>query len=190
MQWLGNLALFMLVSGLMLEMIADTKYYKFARFVAGVILLLQFISPITEQEGIRNRFSAVFYNFDFALGSERVLEEIYRVNGQRENTVLEKYKQTIAEQIEQILQKNGLCLIHAELLVKTDGNIQSMQVRAAYLDGSEKKEIVVPTVMPVRIGEQKKQDAVTPVELYIRGVLAEFYQLEENKIEVVIQEAD
>ena len=49
MQWLGNLALFMLVSGLMLEMIADTKYYKFARFVAGVILLLQFISPITEQ---------------------------------------------------------------------------------------------------------------------------------------------
>lgn len=190
MQWLGNLALFMLVSGLMLEMIADTKYYKFARFVAGVILLLQFISPITEKEGIRNRFTAVFQNFDFALGSERVLEEIYQVNGQTENAVLETYKQTISEQVDQILQKNGLYLIRAELSVKTDGSIQRMQIRASYLDGSGKKEILVPTIMPVQIREEEKQDMATPLELYIREVLTEFYQLEENKIEVVIQEAD
>ena len=119
-----------------------------------------------------------------------MLEEIYQVNGQTENAVLETYKQTISEQVDQILQKNGLYLIRAELSVKTDGSIQRMQIRASYLDGSGKKEILVPTIMPVQIREEEKQDMATPLELYIREVLTEFYQLEENKIEVVIQEAD
>ena len=48
MQWICNIALFLVLSGIMLELIADTKYYKFARWVAGVILLLQFFKPLTE----------------------------------------------------------------------------------------------------------------------------------------------
>jgi len=190
MQWITNIALFLVLSGLLLEMIADTKYYKFARFVAGVILLLQFICPITTHDDIGNRFSAVFQNFDFTLGSERILEEIYQVDGETENRVLSAYQQTLSEQIDHILQNNGLYLIHAETLVGKDGSINKLNVRASYLDGSGGKKILIPTVIPVRIGEEKKTDTMSPVELYIREVLAEFYQLEENKIEVVIQEAN
>lgn len=190
MQWISNMALFLVVSGLLLEVIADTKYYKFARFVAGIILLLQFISPITEREDIGRRFTAVFQNFDFALGSERVLEEIYQAGGETENKVFNAYKETISEQVDYILQKNGLYLIHAEVSVERSGSIKNMMVRAAYLDGSGKTDIVIPTVAPVRIGEEAKPETVSPLELYIREALAEFYQLEENKIEVVIQEAN
>ena len=43
MEWVCNISLFLVFSGLLLELIADTKYYKFARWVASVILLLQFI---------------------------------------------------------------------------------------------------------------------------------------------------
>ena len=51
---------------------------------------------------------------------------------------------------------------------------------------------MIPTVVPVRLEEKGKKEkkTVSPMELYIREVLAEFYQLEENKIEVVIQEAE
>ena len=42
MQWIRDIALFLVFSGILLEMIADTKYYKFAKWVAGLILLLQF----------------------------------------------------------------------------------------------------------------------------------------------------
>ena len=44
--------------------------------------------------------------------------------------------------------------------------------------------------MPVNISEVPKKNTVSPLELYIRETLAEFYQTEENKIEVVIQEAE
>ena len=190
MQWIVNMAMFLVISGLMLELIADTKYYKFARFVAGIIFLLQFIRPLTEHDDMGNRFAALFRNFDYALGSERVLEEIYQAGGETESRVLEEYKQTILEQIDRILQKNGLYLQQGDISVETDGNIERIVVRAAYEDGSADRGILVPTVVPVRIGEETKTDMVSPLELYIREVLAEFYQLEENKIEVVIQEAN
>ena len=95
MQWICNIALFLVLSGILLEMIADTKYYKFARWVAGTILLLQFLKPLTETGGLWERFMAVFQSFDYALGTDKVLEDIYQVNGQTENSVLEKYKETI-----------------------------------------------------------------------------------------------
>lgn len=192
MQWITNIAFFLVLSGILLEMIADTKYYKFARFVAGIILMLQFFKPLTETDKIGERFSIVFHNFDFALDSERVSEEIYQISGKTENTVLDTYKQTIAEQVNHILENNGLTMEQIQLSVKSDGSIQSMKIRAVYMDGSDNTAIVIPTVMPICVNSEKQTevDTVSPLELYIRTVLAEFYQLEENKIEVVIQEAD
>ena len=190
MQWICNITLFLIFSGILLELIADTKYYKFARWVAGIILLLQVIQPMTKVEDIGGRFLAIFDSFDYALGTDKVLEEIYRVNDRTESTVLEEYKKSVSEQIDRILQKNGLGLAVAEIAVAEDGTLDELKVRANYLDGREKTGILIPTVIPVRIGEVEKKERVSPLELYIRENLAEFYQMDENKIEVVIQEAE
>lgn len=194
MQWICNLALFMVLSGILLEMIADTKYYKFARWVAGVILLLQFAEPFTEPERIWEKFTASFLSFDYGLGTDKVLEEIYCVDEAAESRVLAGYKENVSRQIGRLLEKNELVLIRAELAVADSGEILSMEILAEYQDGTEEGagRIVIPTVVPVRLEEKGKKEkkSVSPMELYIREVLAEFYQLEENKIEVVIQEAE
>jgi len=189
MQWVCQIAMFLVVSGIVLELIADTKYYKFAKWVTGVILLLQFLTPIAENEFTWNRFNTIFDTFDYALGTERVLEEIYSADQQTENKVLAEYKADIAGQIDRILRNNGLNLVQAEIDVAEDGTIEALRVQAAYLDGTEEKELLIPTVAPVRIGEEIKKKTKSPLELYIRGELAEFYRIEENKTEVVIQEA-
>lgn len=190
MQWICSIAMYLVLSGIILELIADTKYYKFARWVAGVILLLQFLKPMTDTEEVWNRFTASFRSFDYAIGTDRVLEDIYKVDEQAEYSVLKEYKEGIAEQINRILQKNGLNLVQAEIDVAEDGTIENLWIWADYLDGSEERQKLIPTVVPVRIGEKVKKDAVSPFELYIRELLAEFYQVEENTIEVVIQEAE
>lgn len=190
MQWVCNIALFLVFSGILLEMIADTKYYKFARWVAGVILLLQFLKPLAETDGLWSRFMAQFQSFDYALGADKILEEIYQVNGQTEGSVLEKYKENISLQINEILQKNGLRLEMAELSVEENGKLEFMKVWARYQDKQKQTGIWIPTVAPVNVSEEQKKDTVSPLELYIRETLAEFYQMDENKIEVVIQEAE
>jgi len=188
MQWICSIALFMVLSGVMLELIADTKYYKFARWVAGVILLLQFLKPFTEAEHLWDRFVSGFASFEYALGTDRVLEELYAVSGQRSQSVLNGYKESVALQIDKILRNNGLKLEHLEISVKEDGTIEEMKVQAVYLDTEERTKIWIPTVAPINASEIKQ--IVSPLELYIRETLAEFYRMEKNKIEVVIQEAE
>jgi len=190
MQWICSIAMFLVLSGIVLELIADTKYYKFARWVAGVILLLQFFRPLTESDITWSRFNAIFGSFDYALGTDRVLEEIYAVDEKAECSVLAEYKAGIEEQIHRILQKNGLKPVQTELFVAEDGTIEKMWVWAEYRDGTEDRNSLIPTVAPVRIGAQVKKNFVSPLELYIRETLAEFYQIEESNIEVVIQEAE
>ena len=190
MQWICSIALYMVLSGILLEMIADTKYYKFARWVAGVILLLQFIRPVAEAENLWNRFTATLLSFDYAMGADKILEEIYSANLTVENSVLVSYKSSISDQIGQLLYTNGLQLVGTELSVTEFGEIEKLSVTASYLDTEEPVPgIWIPTVIPVNPNRESKKNAFSPIELYIRGVLAEFYQIEENKIEVVIQEA-
>ena len=191
MQWLCSIALFLVLSGIVLELIADTKYYKFARWVAGVIFLLQVLHPLTENDGIWKRFTAVFHSFDYALGTERVLEEIYQVNGQTQETVLETYKEKVAMQIGEMIEKNGLTLQGMEMEVEENGKIYELQILATYQDKKEQEGFIrIPTVAPVKLSEETKKETVSPMELYIRETLAEFYQTDENKIVVVIQEAE
>lgn len=190
MQWICNIAMFLVLSGILLELIADTKYYKFAKWVSGVLLLLQFLQPVSSAEDIWNRFTANFTSFDYALGTERVVEDIYRIEEQTENSVQIAYKETIAGQIDRKLQENGLKLTEADISVKEDGTIEKLRIRATYLDGTMEREVLVPTVVPVRIGEEQEKKTVSPLELYIREMLAEFYQIDENKLEVVIVNAE
>ncbi len=190
MQWICSIAMFMVLSGIVLELIADTRYYKFARWVSGVILLLQFIRPLVSSDEIWSRFLTKFSSFDYALGTDRVLEDVYFGEEYAENAVLTVYKDSISEQIGKLLEKNGLKLISTELAVSDDGSIKNMRVWAVYLDGTERPGIVIPTVVPVRIGETPTEKFATPLELYIREMLADFYQIEESSIEVIIQEAE
>ena len=58
----------------------------------------------------------------------------------------------------------------------------------------EKEEIVqeikIVEIKRVQLKETVKKEVVSPIELYIRDCLSEFYQMDKNKIEVVIQEVE
>ena len=188
MQWIRDIALFLVFSGILLEMISDTRYYKFAKWVAGMILLLQFLKPLAETENFGNRLFSGLMSFDYALGTDRVLEEIYETDEQTENSVLSEYKKKVEEQVDHILKNNGLRLSGTKISVAEDGSLQELFVLAVYEDQREEREILVPTVSPIRLPEPPKQDAVSPMELYIRELLASVYGMDERKVEVMIQE--
>ncbi len=191
MEWVCNIALFLVFSGLLLELIADTKYYKFAQWVASTILLLQFIQPFTDVESIWNKFTTSFQTFNYAMKTDKVVEQLYQVGEQTETKVLQSYKRTISEQIEQLLQKNGLLLKQMELDIETTGELEWLKVEAMYQGEKELiQEIKIVEIEPIKLEETVKKEVVSPMELYIRDCLSEFYQIDKNKIEVVIQEVE
>ena len=189
MEWVCNISLFLVFSGLLLELIADTKYYKFARWVAGLILLLQFIQPFTEVETIWERFTASFQSFDYAMGTDKVVEEFYQIGEKTETSVLQNYKKVISEQITQLLQNSKIQVKQIELDIKPTGEIEWLKIKATY----QEEEMLVQKIKTVEISSIKLEEVIkkedfSPIELYIRDSLAEFYQMDKNKIEVVMQD--
>ncbi len=196
MEWLKTIAMYLLLFGLLLEMIEDTKYYKFVKWVAGVILLLQFVRPFAQTQNLWERFQASFLSFDYAMGAERVLEEIYSAGETSQQTVLKTYQEAIYGQIEEILKQYSLELVQASADIGENGEIQKLSVLAAYRTGEEENpgtgRLVIPTVVPVqgmKPEEKEQKKSASPMELYIRDILAEFYRMDANKIEVGIKEA-
>ena len=168
MEWVCNIALFLVFSGLLLELIADTKYYKFAQWVASTILLLQFIQPFTDIESIWNKFTTSFQTFDYAMKTDKVVEQLYQVGEQTETKVLQSYKMAISEQVEQLLQKHGLQLKQIELEVKSTGELVWLKVRAIYQEKEEVvEEIKIIEIEPIKLEETVKKEVVSPMELYI-----------------------
>ena len=192
--WIQNLAIYMVISGLLLEMIAETKYYKFARWVVGVMLMLQLMKPVVETGNLWERFLSSLRSFDYALGTERVLEEIYAVEGEQEKSVLESYKKSIELQVEKLLQEHEVSPVYMETEVSKDGTILSLYVCGQYLTEEEKEDgVFIPTVAPVeKIHVTEKENSkpnTSPMEIYLCEKLAEFYHVEENKRDVEIREA-
>ena len=191
MKWVVSIAAFLLLSELFLELVSETKYARFARWVSGVIFLLLFLEPFTEKDAMFARLQSSIQSFWFAMGTERVPEELYRTEEYMENSVLLSYKESVSEQIAKILEQNELSLQKTEMEVQDTGELAWLFVKARYRDGAEKEpKIVIPTIPLVEAGAQNVQNIVSPMELYIRERLAEFYQMDVNKIEVVIEEAD
>ena len=194
LDWMKEFAMFLVISGLLLEMIAETKYYKFARWVIGVILILQLLRPIADAQNLWERFGASFQSFHYALGSERILEEIYSVQGQQQQSVLESYKKSITTQVDKILKEHKVSLVYTEMEIAEDGTLKKLSVCGEYCSSiPQNNQIFVPTVVPIaeitlsERMEEKPNDS--PMEVYLCETLAEFYRIEENKIEVKIKEA-
>lgn len=194
LEWIKEFAMFLVISGLLLEMIAETKYYKFARWVTGVILILQLLRPIADAQNLWEKFSASFASFHYALGSERVLEEIYSAQGEQTQSVLKSYKESIVLQVEKILDRHEISLLDTEIEIAEDGTIQRLIVYGAYRsEKTTENSILIPTVVPIgniTLEEKEKEKPNdSPMEIYLCETLAEFYRIEENKIEVEIKEA-
>jgi len=194
LEWVREIAIFLVISGLILEMMEETKYYKFARWVVGTILILQLLRPLTEAQNLWERFQATLLSFDYALGSEKVLEEIYSAPEGAAKSVLSSYKASVSEQVEKILNRHGISLLSAEMEIAEDGEMLDLYVLGEYrTEPKEEGVIAIPTVIPigkVEISEkEKKDDIASPMEVYLGEVLAEFYRIGERQVKVVIQEA-
>lgn len=190
-EWIKNIAMFLVISGLLLEMIAETKYYKFARWVTGVILILQLIQPFVDTQNLWERFLASFRSFDYAIGSERVLEEIYATTDVSAQSVLKSYRESIIGQVETILNQYSIGLVDTEIEIKEDGTLEWLYVLGEYKT-KEEAFVRIPTVVPVEITKEQweeEQNVISPMELYLQEILAEFYHVDKNRINVVIQEA-
>ena len=194
-EWIETIAMFLVMAGLLLEMLAETKYYKFVRWVVGVILMLQLLRPFADTQELWERFTASVRSFDYAMGSERVMEEIYAASEGTSESVQNQYKAMLEEQVAKLLQQHEITLRRLETEIGEDGALLRLYVYGQYKTEESDGLVQIPTIEPIapvtitENEEEKENGIMSPLELYLCERLAEFYRIEESRIYVEIGEA-
>ena len=194
MEYIKQIAFFMVFSGIVLELTTDTKYHKFSEWVIGILLILKLVRPWIEEKPVWEQFLYRFASFEYALGADEITEQLFSAEESVERSVRSAYEETLTAQIEHLLNNSKLTLVSASYeLEQSAGELKKISITAAYRTSEEENDterIQIRPVEQVVIGEQKEQqpEVVTPMELYIKNLLADFYQLPADNIYVNIQE--
>lgn len=193
MNYIKEIAFFMVFSGIILELTADTKYHKFSEWVVGLLLILKLIKPWMEHEPIWEQFLYRFASFEYVLGMDEVTEQLFSAEEAVERSVQSAYEETLNAQIEHLLHNSKLTLVAASYeFEERTGELKRMAITAVYQMGREEAEnqIQIRPIENVVIGEREEQqlEVITPMELSIKKMLADFYQLSVDNINVNIRE--
>ncbi len=194
MTYIKEIAFFMVFSGILLELTADTKYHKFSEWVIGLLLILKLVKPWMEDRPIWEQFLYRFSSFEYVLGVDEVTEQLFSAEEAVERSVRSAYEETLNAQIEHLLHGSRLTLVAASYeFEERTGELKQMAITAAYQTSKEETEegqIQIRPVEKVVIGEREEQqlEVITPMELYVKNLLADFYQMPADNINVNIRE--
>ena len=87
---------------------ADSKYEQYIRFFAGALLILLTVSPLLDAAGLDMRLERLFARFSSEMEAEDLKKEMWAMDGQRRNAVLEQYRAAAEADIESMALEEGL----------------------------------------------------------------------------------
>lgn len=197
MDIIRQLAFFMIFSGIMLELVAGTKYQKFVEWVVGLLLILQIAAPLAKGGGLWEKFLYRLRSFEYSIQQDAAFDRIVAGEEQAEASVQEAYERVLEEQLRQLLQKEQLVVEQVKFYFEESGvGLRGLMVLAA----TEQKEteeagrqglVTIRRIGPVsleQVPSKTEQKLLTPKEIHLTKLLSDFYQLSEEHIYVSIQE--
>ena len=202
--WMKNIIIFMILITVILNLLGKSNYRKYMGLVSGLLLVLLVITPIISVIGDED-----FLNFSLnahasLVEAEDISDGLFKMEEKRDDAMFDAYKEVLKGQTEKLLAEKGLVLHEMTIAVNDDkeslefGTIHAISLEASYLKTSD-KILITKEIKPIEIGqiqitgeeekEQKsEQTSLSPMEINIKNVLADFYNISSNNINISIRE--
>ena len=160
--WVKNIIYFMIFLSVAGSLLADSKYEQYIRFFAGALLILLTVSPLLDAAGLDMRLERLFARFSSEMEAEDLKKEMWAMDGQRRNAVLEQYRAAAEADIESMALEEGLACYGAEVTFRTEeenwGEIGGVKL---YLSDAKEAAAVDEAIWieAVRVGEESAERA-------------------------------
>ena len=203
--WVKNIIYFMIFLSVAGSLLADSKYEQYIRFFAGALLILLTVSPLLDAAGLDMRLERLFARFSSEMEAEDLKKEMWAMDGQRRNAVLEQYRAAAEADIESMALEEGLACYGAEVTFRTEEENWG-EIGGVKLYPSDAKEAAAVDeaiwIEAVRVGDESAERAGASQTAAadgaadggradareissLKGKVALYYGLEESDIEIV-----
>ena len=120
--WMKGIAVFLIFSGILLQILPDEKYRKYVRFILGLILMLLLADPLLRLTRQSDALTEKIRFFTLEQKREELQEEISHAEDAYKKKLEEGYKEILNEQLEELLLEDGYQLMRAESGISMEEN--------------------------------------------------------------------
>ncbi len=205
--WMKNIIVFMILTTVILNLLGKSNYRKYVGLITGLILVLLVIRPILTLIGKAEYMDFSLESYESLTEAQDFEHEIFSMENQSTVDILKEYREVIVKQTDKLIAEKGLEVVSMSIEVEEDktsvdfGSIHSMSLVARYKTNYDMpgKTGEISAVEKVEIGqiviekeseklEKSQQNGLSPMEILIKNLLSDFYNIESNNINITIQE--
>lgn len=202
--WMKNIIVFMIFTTVIMNLLGKSNYKKYAGLVSGLILVLLVIGPILSITKKKDYLNFSFKSYESLIDAQDLNHELFQMEQISNDTILDGYYQVITNQTKQIVSEFGLEVYKMNLKVDEDtssekfGTILHMELFLKFqsLNTTQKVETKIDpiTIEPITLDDDKKNEpeikknSMSAMEIQIKKRLTDFYNIESDNINIIIQE--
>ncbi len=205
--WMKNIIVFMILSTVVLNLLGKSNYKKYVGLIIGLILVLLVIRPILLLTQNIDYMDFSLNSYGSLNDAQDLSSEIFAMEEQSNIDILAEYKQVIHNQTDKLIAEKGLEVVTMTLEIEEDklssefGMIRRMSLVLHYKTSNEMPgetgeiaQVEKVAIEQIRLGneeekvEETQQNSLSPMEIYIKSLLSDFYNIESNNINITIQE--
>ena len=206
--WLKTIVIFMLFLTILSNLLGKSDFKKYVNVVTGLLLVLITMNPLLKLTSLESVFDNFFDSSTFRLQTTEIGNEMRSAEDQQKTIILKTYKEEIIQQIAQLLEAEHLYVVDAKVMIEEDSSsddyakIKYMDVKATYYVQEDEAESRINDVMiqDIRIDDisitdfadepeekKDKEEFLTPMEIHVKTILSDFYNLSSDNINISIQ---
>ena len=144
-EWVRNITYYMIFITVVGNLLADSKYEKYLRFFAGIILILLVLKPLTGSLRLDERIAYLFESISFQKEADDFKEKLWGMEDERLERVMSTYEEAVAMDIRGMADTAGFSVRSVKVTIETD--------RDSPLYGHV-------TDLYMKLGRQKEENAV------------------------------
>ena len=189
LQWVKNIAFFLILSGLVYQILPDSRFKKYVRFFMGLVLTLMVLSPLLNLWNLEDVLVQAAETFSLDRSRIELQAELENGVGEQEAGIQHEYQGMILEKVTGIVADKGYFVrdFSAELNLDSEsedvGKILMMEV----ILSPEDQDTVI-WIEPVVIGAPGEGEPSSLELPEIRREIEAYFELEEGVLTLYLKE--
>lgn len=118
--WVKNIIYYMIFLSVVNNLLADSKYEKYIRFFAGMVLILLVVNPFTGSLRLDQQISSLFQSVTFQNDADDLKVELWGMEDRRLEQIISQYEEAVKNDVTAMAEAEGLSCIYAEVTIDSD----------------------------------------------------------------------
>lgn len=199
--WIKNIVIYMLLDTIIMNLLGNKSYKKYAGIISGMVLVLIVISPLMKLMKLEENLDYYLRFNEFNIDTIEFQNSLSVAEESQKEAIFGMYEDKIIEQAKELLMEEGLYPESIRVEIDEDpnsagfGNIKGFVIVARQADEAGKSkdsrinidDIEVSRVIIGKSTEEYEKRVPSPLEIAIKNKLSDFYKIEQGNINISIQ---